>query len=77
MIIISEQNKDDVRSRNLISIRIWRFAKIIFDEHLSGTGIVLLFCTHVKSHKSHSSRNRLSFFPPTNVYLMYLVFQIV
>lgn len=68
MIIMTGQNRPDLKSGNLISISIWRFAEIIFDEYLRGTGTVLLFCTYVKTHKFDSNRDKLSFFPSTNVY---------
>ena len=41
-IIIHGQDRRDLRSNHLISIRILRFGEIIFDEYLSGTGSLLL-----------------------------------
>lgn len=71
---MTHQDKHDLWFSNLILIMIWRFGEITFYEYLGGTGSGLLFC--VKSHKSHSNRDRLSFFSSMNVYLMYLGFQI-
>lgn len=62
VIMMTGQHRHNVKSSDLKSIRICTFGKITFDKHLGRIGTVLLFCIHVKSHKSHSGRDRLSFF---------------